>query len=293
MPRIVDGRELHGETLDYPDGALGREFARQRYLDAIVKDAPAVLADLAGEPLTLARAVWAAGATDGRRWRWETIEGGALDGGDAAELAAWLNGGTKDEPLPPCRTSADTSALAASLTNWSRRHNLAEPWLLDTACKTLAVWCEFPETVDEQKTWAPRIASGRSQIADADRMFTFDHPGWDPLITSERDGVTMLHGAFEAALPNYLERLRRLGGLPVLVDRSGRTSPHVRSGRRIPPIERWLALYQVAGFSQLDIARQAGQERTAIAHGIKAAAKLIGIDVRPRGKSGRPPKPPG
>ena len=122
--------------------------------------------------------------------------------------------------------------LLAELGQWAQDWYLLEPWVLDTALRTLISWTRAvrypldgfvrqPRRLDtdalerlrgypaEELDWVHRpLALGRGWPSEVHR-FVFEHPGWDPSTQLWADRKTGMEHAFKASLKEYELAMRQ------------------------------------------------------------------------------------
>lgn len=239
-------------------GALSTADARARFLVAVRRIVPQVLADLAGHPPEIFKMTEAeVDVSNYRSW-------------PALTVAA--------DDVPAARE------LREAVLTWSRRYHLNAEWCLERALQTLRAWHRLPADSRLRSEWDHEAVTIFLPVSVDQRRFTFTHPGWelttDNVTRAELERV--VRAAFEAHLSDYLDSMETLA--------------HAAGMERTPQKRRldhfdWLVYYQVERWSHQEIAEEAGVDRTTVRDGLKTTAREIGLRLRPVGRAGRPRKP--
>jgi hypothetical protein len=174
----------------------------------------------------------------------------------------------------PYHELAQEGGLKAALSNWATTFNARPLWLLDGALRTLRVWYLAPDWLQSRRWVTYRASLSDCPVVEED--FQFEFFGWDPQLFRWEEYRRLLLDRFERALSIYEKQARRLALCSGLV----------RVPRKYSPENfEWFVLYQFAGMSSNKIverwaAKDQHVEASAVLKGIKAAAKLIGWDLR-------------
>jgi hypothetical protein len=172
--------------------------------------------------------------------------------------------------------SDQSNEFTPILMAWARKFNVQrEERILEGALQTLSYWHKFPEQRAALDCWGfrPWIAVDGLLSADEQR-FDFSDDGWDPTAVSSAAWREVVYQRFDDAVKAYEGRQRKLvedrGGLRVTFKFS-------------PDHFQWLALYQCHNDSLDAILQRTAHaaDRTTISKGIRNAARLAGIAVRP------------
>jgi hypothetical protein len=166
-------------------------------------------------------------------------------------------------------------------------HRLTETWILDIVFGTVLDWAhgEQASSMGGGYRWrAPSITRGAGY--DAYRLenmpeFSFSAPAWNPLVQSRAEAEQRLNEAFER------ERDRYFAERETALSTSARFTPEP-APRELSEHLNWLVRYQVLGESQGTISRRHNRSPRAVATGIRAAAKYVGVTIRSPSKGGRP-----
>ncbi|MEW6047002.1 MAG: hypothetical protein AB1609_11045 [Bacillota bacterium] len=174
--------------------------------------------------------------------------------------------------------------LQDRLTAWARRWHLCEPWILDKAMDTLALWDDCPALrAQEPPRWdAGGGFSWWEPVADAERRIAFEADGWDPAMETRGQARERLLRAFAEAVDRHLDHIATLaenrGWTQVVVKRNRSGEPDLHF--------KWLVQHRVLGWSVREIADRYMEEdptgervigEDAIRKAIEAASKLIGL----------------
>ncbi len=240
---------------EQPGAAGSRFLARGRFLQAVRRIVPDVLDDLAGEPYAL----------------YEQLAQ-ATELPDRAEWQEYLSATPdSDAALVPLRDN---------LQSWAQRWHLETDWCLERALDTLGFWHRWPGSYLLQRKWGGRGHAFWHALNAEERCFTFTHPGWEPTEDTRANAARAIRAEFKKRLSEYLDEIdhlaRHRGYVPTPKKRVG--DDHFD----------WLVMYQVQELSYPQIARRVCLERQSVTDGIKDAARLIDLPLRPPSPVGRP-----
>lgn len=234
--------------------------ARSLFTRALTAAVPAVLASLHAGPYVEFRA------------RLEATFG-ATDPGDA-RITAWIRAGGMDAALGP----------------WAAGWHLDVPWVRTRAALTMANWLDWDHAGHGVRLdWGWHDDGGSYELAFAAEELAFAPalPAWQPWLASRAEARALIEASFQRQMAAYLDRVERL-----CAERGVRK----KAQKRQPEHFRWLALYQCAGLEMHDVAATLPEGEHAIEDpsktarkGVRSAARLIGLPLRP-GRKGRPPK---
>lgn len=266
MKREPGTRPTRRADFEESDGDTTRDFLRDRFLDAVKRVEPAVLASLAGEPLQL----------------FLEAEQRVNPDGDIVTMYLILNRGgyvVYDRGFPPRPTGEWTPAfepLRRSLLAWGDRWHLDTPWCIEVALRTLWQW-SWSE--NGRCDWRRPSANYNTPYGlGGDRFNTFKYAQWNPLAERAEEGWDYIMEKFKEHLAAEFDRIRQdtriRGFLPV---KDKRSSEHFE----------WLVQYHVKRRRYAEIAATAlpGGEATIA----KAVRDLAGAIVLPLDqRRGRP-----
>ncbi|HAI20687.1 MAG TPA: hypothetical protein DCM14_02090 [Clostridiales bacterium UBA8153] len=197
----------------------------------------------------------------------------------------------EDEDLLSFWRSEDRYPDELILEAWAERFNINVPWILGVANDTLEVWWKHPDTMEPlQWMWwlGPGYPRACAWLELRTAPFTFGGEAWLPIKERRQVFVERTRAAFERELGAYVEGIGRLAQ-----DAGLEKTPEKRKLVHFD----WLVHYQVQGWSMRKIADHYSGEgvlsEDTIAKGVRQAAKLVGLKLRPPRKGGRPKgKPP-
>jgi hypothetical protein len=168
----------------------------------------------------------------------------------------------------------EDSGLKQALSNWAQKFNAESEWLMDQAVCTLSDWQRVPEW-REALRWSSSF-SGRPSGATG-KTFEFAFVRWETEGQTWSKYVESLRAEFEIELMKYEEKTRKIAESCGLVRAQRKYSPENLD---------WFVLYQFAGRSTTDIARDLAKNGTqhgnkadpasTVLKGIKAAQELVG-----------------
>ena len=241
---------LGGKLYDPDDSGAGREKEERRlFLEKVADDAPEVLESLRDQ--VLPHFPKAPSVYEAIRW-WER----------------------------PVELSTDAARWEQELIAWAKKFHLAEPWVLDAACLTMAGWHWFGYS----PKWWPI-----SEARKAGLPMRFEHPGWHPWQDRAEAGKTIA-AAFKAALEQYLNGEAEA--------RDWIETPERREiEKHLEMLVRWQCqkwtyrqIAQEYSYGKTTKTKKGDKDHTGISGVSKAldsTAKLIGLSRR-QGKQGRP-----
>lgn len=160
-----------------------------------------------------------------------------------------------------------------ALLDWGARWRLDQDWCLRFAFRQVDAWYREPSARwRDGERLIPRI------LTEEERRFDLILPGWD--LTAERwaDAEARLDAAYEEAKRAHRQRLTALVESLELAREPSKASPEHYA---------WLARYHLRGESYNRIAAE-HHERKSVEDAVKRAAALIGLDLRPPSRAGRP-----
>lgn len=207
----------------------------------------------------------------------------------------------------------DLLPLRETLEAWATRWHLAVPRMFEAALTTLHVWHEYPylaypscayprDTADE--VWATEspeserldwlVYGGHSwecATRPADRVFSFQHAGWEPTAQTRQSAAAAIRSDFEQRLCEYLDAIETH---VEAADSFERSKEYRSIGRHV----EWLVRYQVNREPWPTIAVTADRELANgrrvpvaddfVARAAKAVADLLGLTLDPVRGPGRP-----
>jgi hypothetical protein len=251
------------------------EAARQEFRRSIYNLCPAFLESLDRE---IFPAFWAVAA-------------GSRDPADPTFVLTDIESGDLILPMTIGLAHSRFKPLRSPVLAWAKRFNVEnEGWFLRDVLRTKYYWAKYPR-FRQNRHFDSGISGGQVPFSGAEVEFIFQDPGWVPTKEKWRDFSTRLSESFQNELKAYEARIRSL------VESRGYT--------RVPrkdTVEHfdWLALWQIAGYTQAEIAdwhsAQRGKQfdETRIRQGIEEAARLVGLEILRSGGRGpkRKPKTP-
>lgn len=266
------------------DPTIPQERARDLFLHAAARQESRVLRDLADEPFRLYKRLTA----------------------QADRHTLWLLGQGRGKfwisPLNPSVTPTWLPALEdtlAALDAWARAWNLTAPWCRDRALRTLLRWSR---TGASGNVWAINVSMKAERLPRRPFSFTaadwdldaLEDAGWDKnLVLLIRDGWNP-----EAVRMNEFEKVVRIAfdaHLAAYISRAKTEADTMRLARtpNQPPDSHfdWLAKYQVSALSAERITKEAKVSRQAVMAAIRTITDLIGLELRPPTRGGRPKNP--
>jgi hypothetical protein len=170
-------------------------------------------------------------------------------------------------------------ALDKALTEWARKFNLTDSWLLDLSLQTLYRW-ESNASALQDLHWADRGYETPPVILTSEEArFHFSDPGWLPAHETWRQYEAKIKSNFNHQLEEYKSRTVNLAE-----GRGFEQQPEVRN----PNHFKWLARYQVLGESPSKIADHFNvPDENTIWRAVTKTADQIGRMLRPNKKGRR------
>jgi hypothetical protein len=155
-------------------------------------------------------------------------------------------------------------------------------WILETACLTLWRWRDDPKAANKiGKMWSglsqilildPQVAERYSlPVIPTNQPFFLELPSFDAVDDTKASYRKNAQDRFSAALNSYLAAVTEVENT-----RSS-NSEHFD----------WLALYQFQRMSYADIARSVNKSADGVRSGVREAANLIGLELRPANRGRR------
>jgi len=240
-------------------GTASTADARARFLEAVRRIVPQVLADLGRQPLASFHAL----ATELESSDYRTWQALVLSAEDEVPAALSL----RDELLA-----------------WGHRYRLDADWCVDRALQTLRAWHRLPVESPLRSEWDHEAVGYFLPASAGQRQFIFEHPGWQLTADgmTQSDAERTIRASFEIQLSEYFESMRALA--------------HAADLERTPEKRRlvhfdWLVYYQVELWSQQEIAAEAGVDRTTVRDALQTAARETGLTLRNPSRGGRPRNP--
>jgi len=173
------------------------------------------------------------------------------------------------------------------LQGWADKYNLNYPWVIELARDTLQLWKDFPELTEQPLEWPFSPTAGYWLPASRDEMrLSFTHPGGDIAEEPRNKLKKRILADFEASLDKHLDSLEIMAQ-----ERGLEKTPELRKKEHF----FWLVSYQVEGLCMRAIADYYSEDgdlltEDTISKGIRKAADITGITLRPAAKGGRPRK---
>lgn len=244
-----------------PDHSITTWRAREHFLQTVRQHAPEVLEELHGDPFDCFRIAQVMNRwnlddyMDGRMWI--VLEEDANEIGDPSILD-----------------------LRESLLFWADTFNLKDQWCLKRAFRTIEAWHKYAR-FEQSRMWAREATGYILPVGEEEGRLDFSYERWDVTSQNRDEFQRDVEIAFRRHLASYcdwIEKLIRDRGF--IEQKMKRDATHFE----------WLVWYQVKEKSQSEICEQFNAARTTVADGIKDAASMCGLTLRPRKKGGRPRK---
>ncbi len=266
------------------DALSARVQARQVFLRLAGAVEPAVLVSLAGAPLDAYAAMWEARGGPAEADLPELWAAGTqhlflafmtdlLDG--TGPTGAWVRRWGFPAGFDP--SGPDRASEQALL-----RHAAERAWGLGVAGYTLHRWRALPLLPSDELGLAEPFAISPLLLSEdlgLERDLALPPQRWDP----QRETRT----AAQARIMGELRRVVRteLARIEVAARARAAAVPSKRTGTEHLV---WLARYQLRQESFAEIARDVGKERQTVTDAVKAAAALVGLELRLPSRAGRP-----
>jgi hypothetical protein len=238
--------------------------ARVLFLDRVARLVPAVLTDLGLHVLPAYRRVVA------------TLADPA--GTSARRPEFHWNEESSPRDLSP---TPEERELELALLAWADRYHLCESWVLNTALQTLRWW-----EGTGRLGWV-HLGRGAGLPPGTIPRFQFEQPAWEVDWETKDQFMRRISWAFRLALKRYLKEIeataaerqwRRIG--EKRAHRKGTENSERTPEEHLRRHFDWLVMWQVGGQTQVELAERARVDTKAVAHAIKATAKLIGLRRR-------------
>jgi hypothetical protein len=230
-----------------------RHRAREEFLKALERRAPAVRLSLAQEVLS----------------RYKKISE-SLAGATRVDLAPWpehlsemvrLNYASKDDLRRLPVNLRPMLRFELALCDWARRWNLLDAWLFREVLATLMDWHRFRAT----NNWA-NIPHKR--MVNMDSAFRFDYPPFDAKIDTWKSYERRAKAAFKSAFDDYLERAKH------------QSTGALKAREHNPYHFDWLVEFQINNLSYADIGKEYGIDPSTVHQVIRSTSYLIGLTLR-------------
>jgi hypothetical protein len=176
--------------------------------------------------------------------------------------------------------ASDKALLVEQVKAWGERFKLTDPWLHEAATLTLHQWHSDPVAAGARR-WAGLRNTPSQLITPAERQLKFEAQGWcvesEDWPEFERRATDTFKQQLKAYKAGLDAKLKEIGF---------RRAPKLREADHF----RWLALYQVRGWSPAkianDLSEKSGRVMTenGVLRAIKRKAKLISLTLRPSNK---------
>lgn len=274
------GRLIFGE---YGTPESAQSFARSLFLSAVTELVPDVLAMLKTEVLPKYATVCGEiqcysepGVIEAKRAEYQERYGRRIvalcDSGE--DPADWQTVSTASDVKAEAVLYPELLPLRDALDTWSKTHHLHEPWVQERALRTLAGWQEWPQVFDNLPLEFHGVGGAwLDPVSNAERVFSFEHAGWVPTVTTRRSAEAAIRADFEHKLRDYLDAIETR-----VVAAGGFTNPNPR-----PSLEQhleWLVRYQVCDQNFSQVGRSVHIAARTVTDEVKKAATLVGIDLR-------------
>jgi hypothetical protein len=272
------------------DQRFSHAEAQAWFLEAAANEEPAMLRNLADEPLRVYRAVmWfrlepamelypreAVSFVD----RWATWEDFLTEIRTLSEFQTLSGIPTSSGDL-----AAALRRVQEALERWAAQWNLENvDWFKAAGLRTLAEWATL---ASDRRGWRSQQTSLVEAIQPEDRMFELRLEGWNPTWETRDHAVRRIREAFDQRLDTYLAAMDQR------IDERGLVATPTKRGA--DEHWAWLAQRVVLGWTFDHIADQASDQRgealstESVHEAVKRAARLADLPLPP-GKPGRRPK---
>jgi hypothetical protein len=240
---------LGGGEVEHAFGEQSRTDARRRFLNAIRDLKPQVLEGLAGQPLAAYQSAVASLGHQAMPPTWDT-------------LVVYADDEDWGETFVPLRDALD---------HWAHRWNLCQcgPWCLAITLQTLGIWTRFPSAL-ERRDWEMAYG-GVLATRREERLFRFEHEGWEPTSDTRREFKDAILRAAEREVDAYCDHVEALSR-----ERGFVPTPTKRKDTDFA----WLARVIVDERSCGEIARDVGKSRRRVEMAVDEAAQLVGVHVK-------------
>ena len=179
--------------------------------------------------------------------------------------------------------------LRDELPGWARRFRLVEDkdrtpaeWVLDAAVGTLLAWERHRSQMTRSDLWGLSSPIAVA-LSPEERLFKFVEY-WEPGLKTERDFEKACRAQFEEALKRFKRGIHDV----MKTKRGWKKTPTKRRRDSRSALEHfwWLAAYQVGELSPAQVVKkypaESGMDESAVLHGVRGIADLIGLALRPR-----------
>jgi len=178
------------------------------------------------------------------------------------------------------RCSPSVLHLRYDLLQWAEEYNLEDRWCLEIAFRTVEQWYLNPAFA-ARLMWARSAVGYNPPVKEEEGRFNFVFPVWDTVAQERGDYYAEAEKAFRQYLVEYCDRLESLTRERGFIEQKmKREHAHFE----------WLVWYQVKYKSQSWIGDRFNATRSTVAEGIKDAASMCGLTLRPPKVAGRPRK---
>jgi hypothetical protein len=298
-PRLVPG-DYFPDAQGHPDAAASR--ARDLFIEALPKYAPDAVQELIQGVFPLFDAEYRrlAPAADLALDNEPEQHPGPIKLPKKLSSEEWTRrfGGDDQKRHVAARDVWDTEALATAspehnatlvplrevLSAWTEKWNLLEDWIVRSIAFQMWQWATKGEKVGhfftspEVHRWQLREA--RQALVDLPRLLTLNLPSWSPLDETWEEYARESDRALKALLTEH--RTQALEA----VQEAGLKKAYER--RQLEEHISWLVAHQVRGQSCAQLSKDLIHDRRTIEQAVRAAAEMLGIELRPRKKAGRP-----
>lgn len=246
---------------DYQDKRVTKMTGRSLFLDAIAQHRPAVLADLAREPL---RAFQASPLSTNHHERHDLRN----------HICGSENWYRHD-------TAHDETVTA--LRDWGERWSIAMPWCLAHALETLDCWAEMPEY---RGAWWGFASFNGSGLRPGETEFDLrvERKGWDPAFYTWPQFLESILVEVDSYLAEYRARIEGAAEAMGMVRVEQKAKAHFE----------WLAIFQTSelGYATMLTVAQKDQPsltESGLYQALSSTAKLIELPLRRSTRKGRKP----
>lgn len=168
--------------------------------------------------------------------------------------------------------------------SWAWCYGLTADWCLRRAFGMLPLWYEQEsdsewEGLEDEEIWS-FLGEEYPRPSDCDEVVVVSFTPWQPFKERRATATHRIQAELRRQVQAYLdqtEHAMRMAG----ARRTSRESRHHLE---------WLVRYQVRRESSVRIAKEVGVDRKTVEAGVRKAAALIGLRLRPPRKGGRPRK---
>ena len=186
----------------------------------------------------------------------------------------------------PAELPTDAAKWEREIIAWAEQFHLAEPWVLDAACLTMAGWHRFGYS---PKWWPICEAKKAGPV----RPMCFEHAGWEMPWEDRQEAEDRIKAAFSDALEQYLNEMETEARGWIETPEKREFHKHLEMLVRWQ-CQKWTYRRIAEKYGYGEMKTDQGDKRhtgiSGVSKALDSTAKLIGLSRR-QGKQGRPRLP--